>query len=93
MFLLNLILFVGLLIASIYGVELVLPPFGKLYYTDIVDIVMSASKEVTLRLNLSGQMAVIALLVGLSIIPFIVVIFVNLKIKKKKKSGARYTFK
>lgn len=99
MFLLNLILFIGLIVGEVYLIEYLLPPFAKFYYTDIFDIMISFIKDLTIKfdlifgISLSTNIVIIIVSIGLSIIPFLIVLFLNLSVKRRKKTQIKYKFK
>lgn len=93
MLLLNLVLFIGLFIGAIFGLEYILPPYGKLYYTDVLDILTSFSIDMSLKFNISYNVAFVVVVIVLAIIPLIITIFFNATLKSKKKPYNKYRLK
>lgn len=98
MFLINLILsvviFLGIYIAEIYGIEFILPPFTKFSYTDAVDILISFARDFSVTNDLPFQLSLGTVIVLLSIIPFITILTINLKIRRiRKKATTKYRIK
>lgn len=93
MLLLNLVLFVGLFIGAVFGLEYILPPFGRFYYTDVLDILTSFSSDISYKLNISYNTAFAIVVILLGILPLIITIFFNTAFTRKKKSYNRYRLK
>lgn len=94
MFLLNLILFILIYIGEIYAIELVLPPFAKFYYTDMMDILISFATDLSLKFEVSFNLAFVLVGIGLAIIPLFIILMIKLKLRRRrKKATARYRFR
>ena len=71
MLLLSVFLFAGLFVALTYGIEFILPPFGKLFYTDFMDILQSLSiNSLSFKTNIPEKYCLIFTVFIISIIPF-----------------------
>ena len=93
MLLLSLFLFCGLFAALTYGIELILPPFGKLYFKDLLDILHSLSMTLSVKTAIPLKTCFILTVLIISIIPFIITLFLNLRLKKLRKKPSKYILK
>ena len=93
MLLLNLLLFVGLFIGLVFGLEYVLPPFGKLYYTGVLEILTSFATDMSIKFDTSFNIAFILIVIILSIVPICITVFINLSFRKKKRPYGKYRLK
>lgn len=83
--LLRLIVFIGVFLGITYGIEIILPPFGKLFYTNPLDIIGSVAQGISYKLNVSPKYAfgLTVFLIGFS--PLILSIQLGKKLKKRGK--------
>lgn len=91
MLLLKLVLFVGMFIGITYGIEFIMPPFGQLYYTNPLDILLSLSQTFSYRIGASKDLSLALTILIIGLIPLICVITLGKNLKKKKKQ-CKYRF-
>lgn len=86
--LLRLIVFIGMFFGVTYGIELVLPPFGKLFYTNSLDIIGSIAQGISYGVDIAPKYAfgLTVFLIGLP--PLII----SIQIGKKLKKSGKYRF-
>lgn len=90
MLLLGVFLFAGLFVALTYGIEFILPPFGKLFYTDFMDILQSLALTLSFKTNIPEKYCLIFTVFIISIIPFLITFFFNKSLKKRRKDRYKY---
>lgn len=90
MLMLSLFLFVGIFVALTYGIELILPPFGHLFYTDIMDILYSLAQTLCYKTSIPEKYCFAFTIFVISIIPFIITFFLNHAFKKRKTAPCKY---
>lgn len=90
MLLLSVFLFAGLFVALTYGIEFILPPFGKLFYSDLMDILQSLSLTLSFKTNIPEKYCLIFTIFIISIIPFLITFFFNKSLKKRRKDRYKY---
>lgn len=92
MLLFRLILFVGMFLGITYGVEFLMPPFGQLYYTNPLDILLSLSQTLTFRLGVSKNLSLGLTILVIGLLPLFITVILGRATRKKKKNF-KYTFK
>ncbi|WP_286033611.1 hypothetical protein [Fusobacterium necrogenes] len=92
MLLFKLILFIGVFLAIIYGVELCMPPFGQLYYTNPLEILVSLSQTLSYKLKISKDISMVVTILIVGILPLFITIMTG-RITNKKKKKFKYRFK
>ena len=85
MLLLKLVLFVGMFVGITYGIEFVMPPFGQLYYTNPLDILLSLSQTFSYRVGVSKDLSLALTILIIGLVPLICVIALGKNLKKKRK--------
>lgn len=85
MLLLKLVLFIGLFLGITYGIEYLLPPFGQLFYTNPLDILLSVSQSITYGIGIPSKYSLGFTILIIGIFPLLIVIKLGKKLKKKKK--------
>ncbi|WP_410207421.1 hypothetical protein [Fusobacterium sp.] len=90
MLMLSVFLFIGIFVALTYGIELILPPFGHLFYTDILDILYSLSQTLCYKTSVPEKYCFVFTIFVISIVPFIITLFLNMALKKRKKGSCKY---
>ena len=90
MLLLSVFLFAGLFVALTYGIEFILPPFGKLFYTDFMDILQSLALTLSFKTNIPEKYCLIFTVFIISIIPFLITFFFYKSLKKRRKDRYKY---
>lgn len=91
MLLLKLVLFVGMFVGITYGIEFVMPPFGQLYYTNPLDILLSLSQTFSYRVGVSKDLSLALTILIIGLVPLICVITLGKNLKKKRKQ-CKYKF-
>lgn len=91
MLLLKLVLFVGMFVGITYGIEFVMPPFGQLYYTNPLDILLSLSQTFSYRVGVSKDLSLALTVLIIGLVPLICVIALGKNLKKKRKQ-CKYKF-
>lgn len=84
MLIVNFALFIGIFVGMTYLLELLFPPFGMLYNTDMVIILNSIAQEIGYRLNINPNYYFIVTVVIVSIIPFTLVVSLNIYLRKRR---------
>lgn len=80
------LLFVGLTLLFIYGIEFLLPPFGEFLYINPVKIIVSISYHIAYKLGIGDpKYVMLVTTVIVLIIPAMSVIFLNNFFKKREK--------
>lgn len=90
MILFKLLLFVGLFLGITYGLEYILPPVGRLFYTNPLDILISLSQGIAYGLGIPFKYAFGFTISVIGLFPLIIVIYIGKKLKKKK--NIKYKF-
>lgn len=85
MLLLKLVLFIGLFLGITYGIEYLLPPFGQLFYTNPLDILLSVSQSITYGIGIPPKYSLGFTILIIGIFPLLIIIKLGKKLKKKKK--------
>lgn len=91
MLLLKLVLFVGIFMGITYGIEFIMPPFGQLYYTNPLDILLSLSQTFSYKIGISGDLSLGLTILIIGLVPLICVIVLGKNLKKKRKQ-CKYRF-
>lgn len=85
MILLKLVLFIGMCLGITYGIEFLLPPFGKLFYTNPLDILLSVSQSISYGIGIPTKYSLAFTIFIIGIFPLILVIKLGRRFKKKKR--------
>ncbi len=85
---LRLMVFIGIFFGITYGIEIVLPPFGKLFYTNPLDIIGSVAQGISYGMNIAPKYA-FGLTVFLIGFPPLII---SIQIGKKLKKSGKYRF-
>lgn len=93
MILLKLVLFIGMFLGTTYGIEYLLPPFGQLFYTDPVSILLSLSKSISYGTGIPEKYSLGFTILLVGILPLFIVIQLGKKLKRKQKKNIKYRFK
>lgn len=92
MLIVKLVLFIGLFLGITYGVEYILPPFGALFYTNPLEILISLSKSLAYWIGIPDKYSLGLTVLIIGIVPLVIVIKLG-KILKKKRKNIKYRFK
>ncbi len=92
MLLLKLVLFIGTFLGITYGLEFVMPPFGQLYYTNPLEILLSLSQTLIFKLGVSKNLSLALTILIIGIVPLCCTILLG-KICKRKRKVCKYRLK